>query len=83
MPKVYRISRSGVRLYYKTRHHRGHGIHSPFVFSLITKVIEEKKPYYKYKDIASLLAKHPEIKQNPNKYNLLSFRLVSYFNAQE
>ncbi len=83
MPKVYRISRSGIRLFYKIRHHRGHGIHSPFVFSLITKVIEEKKPYYKYQDIVDFFAKYPDIKVNPNKYNLLSFRLISHFNAEK
>lgn len=82
MPKIYRISRSGIRLFYKIRHHRGHGIHSPFVFSLITKVIEEKKLYYKYLDIADFLTKHPDINVTPNKYNLLSFRLVNYFNAK-
>lgn len=30
---------------------RGFGVHSPFVFNLITKVIEEECPYYRYADI--------------------------------
>lgn len=82
MPKIYRISRSGIRLFYKIRHHRGHGIHSPFVFNLITKVIEEKKPYYKYQDIKKHLTEFAEITEKTDKYNLLSFRLVGYFDAE-
>jgi predicted O-methyltransferase YrrM len=31
---------------------KGHGVHSPFVFALITKVIEERHPYYFYQDAA-------------------------------
>lgn len=37
-----------VRYVFCSRHWRGYGIHSPFVFELVTKVIEEKLPYYKY-----------------------------------
>lgn len=37
-----------VRYLFCSRHWRGYGIHSPFVFELVTKVIEEKLPYYKY-----------------------------------
>lgn len=35
----------------KARHRRGHAIHSPFAFHLVTKVIEEKEPFYCYKKI--------------------------------
>lgn len=82
MPRIYRLSRTGLRLLYKIRHHKGHGIHSPFVFNLITKVIEEKAPYYLYEDIKLYLESHPNIKWRTNKYNLLSFRLVNYFGAK-
>ena len=34
------------------RHRCGYGVHSPFAFSLITQVIYESTPYYKYKDLA-------------------------------
>ena len=37
-----------VRYLFCSRHWRGYGIHSPFVFELVTRVIEEKLPYYKY-----------------------------------
>lgn len=83
MPKIYRISRSGLRLFYKIRHHRGHGIHSPFVFRLVTRVIEEKNPYYAYGDISNIIHNTPDIYKKPDKYNHLSFRLINYFNAKK
>ena len=36
------------------RHRCGYGVHSPFAFNLITQVIYENTPYYKYKDIKKL-----------------------------
>lgn len=39
------------KLYRKLRHSRGYGVHSPFVYNLITKVIEEKGAYYRFGDI--------------------------------
>lgn len=41
----------GVLLYRYVRYRRGFGVHSPFVFNLITKVIEEKCLYYSFYDI--------------------------------
>lgn len=82
MPRIYKISRTGLRLIYKVRHHRGHGIHSPFVFNLINKVIEEKLPYYAFNDIKAyvnlLCGKSPKT----DKINRLSFRLMNYFNVE-
>lgn len=83
MPRIYKLSRAGLRLLYKVRHHRGHGIHSPFVYNLITKVIEEKKPYYKYLDIKEYINSKPYIKGRITKYNLLTFRLCNYFNVKK
>lgn len=37
---------------FRFRHRCGYGVHSPFAFNLITYVIYEKTPYYKYKDLA-------------------------------
>ena len=82
MSRIYKISKSGLRLFYKIRHHHGHGIHSPFVFNLITKVIEEKNPYYAYQEIKDYLLDYPLIKKSPSKSNLLSFRLTNYFGAK-
>lgn len=37
-----------IAYFFRSKHRRGFGVHSPFVFYLVTKVIEEKYPYYKY-----------------------------------
>ncbi|MCD8044156.1 MAG: SAM-dependent methyltransferase [Tannerellaceae bacterium] len=50
LPKNHTI-RKGILLYRRFRYRKGHGVHSPFVFRLITKVIEEKLRYYAYDDI--------------------------------
>lgn len=34
--------------FFRSKHRKGFGVHSPFVFYLVTKVIEERLPYYKY-----------------------------------
>lgn len=82
MSKVYRISRSASRFIYKIKHHRGHGIHSPFVFDLITKVIEEKTPYYAYDDINHYLNQINGFKFKITKTHLLLFKLVNWFSAK-
>lgn len=40
-----------MQFYRKLFHRKGHGIHSPFVFELVTNVIEQPYPYYGYRDI--------------------------------
>lgn len=80
MPRIYKLSRTGLRLLYKIRHHKGHGIHSPFVFNLVTKVIEEKFPYHAYEDI-SLALEESQLNLFLKKQNKLIFRLSNYFSA--
>ena len=82
MPRIYKLSQAGLKLLYKIRHHKGHGIHSPFVFNLITKVIEEKTPYYRYEDIKVHIDNNSNMVEKGTKYNLLSFRLINYFGAK-
>lgn len=50
IPKA-NILKKGVLLYRSIRYRRGFGVHSPFVFNLITKVIEERCQYYSFYDI--------------------------------
>lgn len=83
MPRIYKLSRAGIKLLYKIRHHRGHGIHSPFVFNLITKVIEEKAHYHSYDDIRFVLDSLPQERLRLNKHNRLMFRLANYFGVKK
>lgn len=68
-----------VRFYRWLRYRKGFGVHSPFVFNLITKVIEERCPYYCFYDIA--LSRKKQVLHNaiqPRQGELL-FRLTNYF----
>jgi len=78
-----------IKLYRKLRYRKGYGVHSPFIYNLITKVIEEKTPYYVFDDIENfrneLLSNENPLKtltaqetQHKN-YGALLFRLVNFF----
>jgi len=81
--------RTRIKLYRKLRYRKGYGIHSPFMYSLITKVIEENSPYYIFEDIEKerkrLLSQKNETgiltrKETQSKnYGALLFRLVNFF----
>lgn len=58
---------------------KGHGVHSPFAFSFINKVIYEKLPYYAYTDIEIFLKNNGVSHERINAFNKLSFRLVNFF----
>ena len=57
------------------RHKRGYGVHSPFVFDLITNVIKEKAIYYDFERIES----KGNIREKERKLYRLLFRLAEYF----
>lgn len=65
------------------RHRRGYGVHSPFAFNFITRVVYERTPYYKY---AELRALEKQMKHTRNaewlyeslRVKRLLFRLVNY-----
>lgn len=90
LPKVNTL-RKGSLLYRSIRYRKGFGVHSPFVFNLITKVIEEKCSYYSFYDI-ELLRK--QLLQNRSigeivkresirpKHGALLFRLTNYFKSK-
>ncbi|RHJ82675.1 SAM-dependent methyltransferase [Parabacteroides sp. AM08-6] len=64
--------RKGVLLYRGIRYRRGYGVHSPFVYNLITKVIEERCLYYSFYDIELI-----------RKQLLFRDRLISYPDRQK
>jgi hypothetical protein len=59
----------------------GYGIHSPFVFDLITNVIEEKRPFYCYKPLSEKYRDFKKINKGvlPKKVYELYFRLTNKF----
>ncbi len=56
------------------RQRRGYGVHSPFAFNFITKVLFERGQYYNYDKINQL----PKAKAESNRVCKLLFRLVNY-----
>lgn len=76
-----------LRMYWKhwllARHRRGHGVHSPLVFDLITKVIEETLPYYCYDDIEESLAQEPKKNALSAGAAQLMFRLLHYWHPDD
>jgi len=72
-----------IKLYRKLRYRKGFGVHSPFTYNLITKVIEEKTPYYIFDEIEQFrkgLSQHKET-QHKN-YGALLFRIVHFFKCR-
>jgi len=79
---------SKIRFFRRLLFRKGYRVHSPFAFNLITKVIEEKAPYYifdeidkfrrylKAKDVAELEFQH-------RNYGELLFRLVQRFECSK
>ena len=55
------------RLYRKFFCRGGHGVHSPFVYDLITTVIEEKKPYYCYERLSAI---RKQLEKNSTRIDL-------------
>jgi precorrin-6B methylase 2 len=78
---------------YKLKSTNEHGVHSPFVFDLVTNVVYNNKDYYCYKTIeaqrkilldsntvvGSLSVSELAKKMPAEKYSKLLFRLVNYF----
>ena len=53
---------------------KGFGIHSPFMFDFITNVVNEKNPYYSYKEIENRAQSNKE-----EKYLKLIYRIINYY----
>ena len=63
----------------KIKHRKGFGVHSPFAFSIITEVIEEKLPYYAYRPMQG---SYPKSSIVPFKVVTLLFRLANRFGSR-
>ena len=70
---------------------KGFGIHSPFAFHFVTRVLRERLPFYAYPEIglrrnmalnlAEKIARHPKVISLKNAKML--FRITNYFNPAE
>lgn len=54
MYSKWQLAQKYLNYYLRASNCRGHGIHSPFVFDLITKVLNDKKHYPEYDEVESL-----------------------------
>jgi predicted O-methyltransferase YrrM len=82
----------GIKLYRKIRYRKGFGVHSPFVYNLITKIIEDKSAYYVFDDIEKfrnrLLSEKNETgritleETQSRNYGAILFRLAHFFRCQ-
>jgi hypothetical protein len=66
----------GVR---KIKHRKGFGVHSPFAYSIITEVIEERVPYYAYATMKRYYGSDAVI---PLKTAMLLLRLANRFSCR-
>lgn len=82
MSKIFKHTKLAKRIIYKMRHHRGHGIHSPFIFSMVNNVIEEKRSYYCYDDLQQYIGEFSGNTYKANKVSKLSFRLANFFDVE-
>jgi predicted O-methyltransferase YrrM len=80
-----------IKLYRKIRYRKGFGVHSPFVYNLITKVIEEKSVYYAFEEIEAFrrqllqddqLGRITARETQSAAYGGLLFRMVNFFKCR-
>lgn len=82
----------GVKLYRKVRYRKGFGIHSPFVYNLITKVVEEKLAYYSFEEIEKfrkqlltqndLIGRITKKETQPANFGAFLFRIMNFFKCE-
>ena len=69
------------RLFTRKKQSKGHGIHSPFAFDIITNVLNGPYSYYAFTDIPESFPYSKGESKKTKKFNHLSFRLVNHFKA--
>ena len=69
------------RLLLRKKQSKGHGIHSPFAFDIITNVLNSPYSYYAFTDIPDSFPYSKGETKKIKKFNHLSFRLVNHFKA--
>lgn len=66
----------------RIKQRRGHGVHSPFAYGLITNVICSPHLYYAFADIEKEISEKGLNSGFVSGINHLSFRMVNHFNAK-
>ena len=61
---------------------KGHGIHSPFAFEVITNVLNSPYTYYAFTDIPEQYPHLTGQTKSVVRFNRISFMLVNYFKAK-
>lgn len=79
---VKNVKQFCLREFRKIRHRKGYGVHSPFAYGLITKVIEEKSGYYAYQQIEELHRLLHDKQDFSKRKGRLLFRLANRFKPQ-
>ena len=69
------------RLLTRKKQSKGHGIHSPFAFDIITNVLNGPYSYYAFTDIPESFPYSKGESKKTKRFNHLSFRLVNHFKA--
>ena len=70
------------RLLKRRKQSKGHGIHSPFAFDIITSVLNSPYTYYAFTDIPDSFPYSKGQSKKLKKFHHLSFRLINHFRAQ-
>ena len=65
--------------YCKASNGSGHGVHSPFVFQLITQVLKDDRYFYAYAETEAIQEALMISRGTDQKYDRLLFRLVNFF----
>ena len=52
----FQLAKKYIRYLLTASNSKGHGVHSPFVFELITKVLNDDRKYYAYEQIEEVRA---------------------------
>ena len=68
-----------VRWLQRMKQSRGHGIHSPFAYDLITNILRSPYSYYAFQDIEKILTEYGLDANLITEFNHLSYRLVHHF----
>lgn len=69
-----------IQYWWRSSNGKGHGVHSPFVFSFITDILNDKRAYYCYQTVEALRS---ELKQDHTELEIADFGAGSRVNSSQ